>query len=94
MVEQRIQFLVLETDATTFDGVEYLGRMEAEHGCIAESRRAIAASVFVHALDAEGMGSIIDDLKPVTVSDLLDSINIAKIAVNMHRHDGAGARGD
>ena len=57
-------------------------------------RRTIAASVLVHALDAEGVGCIIDDLKPVTVSDLLDGINIAKIAVNMYRHDGAGARGD
>ncbi len=69
LIEQRIQILVLKADATAFDGVEYLGRMEAEHGSIAESRRAIAASVLVHALDAEGMRGIIDDLKPVTVSD-------------------------
>ena len=68
--------------------------MEAEHGRIAECRRAIAASVLVHALDAEGVGCIVDDLQPVTVSDLLDDVNIAKITVYMDGHDGAGARGD
>ena len=53
--------------------------------------REHAAAVAVH---AEGMGGVIDDLEVVVVGNALDGLDVAGVAVAMHRQDGGGARRD
>ena len=66
-------------------GVEHLGRVERKHRRIAEIGRAYA--VFLH---AECVRRVIYDLEAVFFGDLFYRLDIAEIAVDMHRHDRAG----
>lgn len=63
--------------------------METQRGDVASVKDALA----VH-LHTEGMGGIVNHLQAVLVGDVLDSLGIAWLAINMHWHDGGGARGD
>ena len=40
------------------------------------------------------MGRIIDYLKPILVGNLLDPLRIARLPIDMHRHNGRRLRGD
>lgn len=63
--------------------------METQRGDVACVEDALA----VH-LNTEGMGGIVNHLQAILVGDVLDSLGIAWLAINMHWHDGGGARGD
>lgn len=63
--------------------------METQRGDVSCVEDALA----VH-LHTEGMGGIVNHLQAILVGDVLDSLGIAWLAINMHRHDGSGARGD
>lgn len=76
-------------DGTALKGVEDLGRMEAEHREITVVEHAAAVT-----LDTEGVGSVVDDLEVVAVCDALDGLDIAGVAIAVHRQDGDALRSD
>jgi hypothetical protein len=45
-------------------------------------------------LNAEGMRGIVDDLEVVVVGEGLDGLDVAGVAIHMHRQAGGGARGN
>ena len=49
---------------------------------------------FTLVLDAKGMGSVVDHFQTISVGNLLDTLDVARIAVTMHRHDGRGLGGN
>ena len=61
--------------------------MEAEHGGVAECGGGDAV-----ALDAEGVGGVVDDPETVAVGDVLDGVDVAEVTVDVDGHDGARAR--
>ena len=63
--------------------------METQRGDVTCIQDALA----VH-LHTERMGGIINHLQSILVGDVLDSLGIAWLAINMHWHNGGGARGD
>ena len=63
--------------------------MEGKHRGIPEGADTLSVQLL-----AEGMGGIIDDLQMMTVRDLLDTLHITDVSIDMHRHDGTGALGD
>lgn len=89
MVDALLGFGVGTDDGTTFKGVEHLGGMKAQHRQVAVAQHT-AASV----LHAKGMGSVVNHLEVVVVGNFLDGLDIARVAIAVHRHDGRGLRGD
>ena len=66
--------------------MEDLCRVETKAGNITKRSRALTLI-----LDAKCMRCIIDDLQLVFVGNPLDLLDIADIAIDMHRHDGTRA---
>ena len=46
------------------------------------------------ALHAKGMGCVVDHFEVVVVSNFLDGIDVTRVAVAVHGHDGRGLRGN
>ena len=61
--------------------------MEAEDAQVAVAQYAAAGVAH-----GEGMRGIVDDLQVVDIGDPLDSLDIAGVAVAMHRQDRGGLR--
>ena len=76
-------------DGTTFEGGEDLGGMEAQPGQVAMHDDAT-----VVALDAKSMGRVVDDLKIVGIGDALDGVDVAGVAITVHRENGGSLRCD
>ena len=76
-------------DGAAFEGVEHLGGMKAQDRQIAVAQDA--AGFIAH---TEGVGCVVDDSQVVVVCDFLNGIDIAGVAVAVHRHDGRGLRSD
>lgn len=85
-VEFLTKLLITEAGCTTLDRVEDLRRMEAETRDITKSSRALTL-----VLDTKRMCRIIDDLQLILVGNPLNLLDIADIAIDMHRHDSARA---
>lgn len=81
--------LIVHHQCTALDGVVHFCRMEAEGAHVACIQDAL--SIYLH---TEGMGGIVDDLEPVFVGYGLDAICLARLAIDMHRHDGCGLGSD
>ena len=92
LVEQRVEGLVPEAHSATFYSVEHLGGVKAEHSRVTKGRGGTPLAVGTASLHAERVRSVVDHLQTVPVSYLLDSIHVAQVAVDVHGHDGAGAR--
>ena len=80
-----LQRRIAVNDRAALDRVEHLGRVEGEHGRVAEVRGADA--VFLH---AEGVRGVVDHLEPVLLRDCLDGVRVAEVAVDVHRDDRGG----
>lgn len=80
---------IVADEGAAFHGVIGFGGVEGERTDIACVENALA----IHA-HAEGMGGIVDDLEAVFIGNGLDAPGIARGAIDMHGHDGGGARGD
>ena len=89
VVDALLGLLIVHDHRTALNGVIYLGGMETQRGDVTSVKDALA----VH-LHTEGMGGIVNHLQAILVGDILDSLGIAWLAINMHWHDGGGARGD
>ena len=85
-IELFAKFRIAEASSATLNRMEYLCRVETKAGNITKRSRALA---FI--LDAKCMRCIIDDLQLVFVGNPLDLLDIADIAIDMHRHDGTRA---
>ena len=82
-------FFAAAADRTAFNGVEYLGRMEAEHGGVPEAGRTYAVPEHT-----EAVSCVVNDRETVLFGDCPDAVDVAKVAVNVHRQDGDGFFGD
>ncbi|BAK88810.1 hypothetical protein NCGM2_1951 [Pseudomonas aeruginosa NCGM2.S1] len=89
VVEALPGVFVRADDRTALEGVEHLGGMEAEDAQVAVAQYAAAGVAH-----GEGMRGIVDDLQVVDIGDPLDRLDIAGVAVAMHRQDRGGLRGD
>ena len=89
IVDALLGFFVVAYEGAAFDGVVGLGGVEGEGGHVAGVEDAFAID-----FDAEGVGGVVDDAKAVAVGDLLDGVDVAGVAVDMHGHDGGGFWGD
>ena len=56
-------------DGAALEGIEYLGRMEAQHRQVAVIEHAAAV-----ALHAKGVGGVVDHLQAIVVGDPLDAL--------------------
>ena len=63
--------------------------MEGKHRGITEGADTLSVQLL-----AEGVGGIIDDLQMMAVCDLLNTLNITDVSIDMHRHDRTGTLGD
>gem|GEM_PF-2144811 len=88
-VNPPFQGFIVGDQSPTFKGVEHLGRVEAEHGKITPVGHRYP--VLFH---AEDMGGIIEEFESVIIGDFLQLFMPARIAIDMHRHDGRGTRRD
>ena len=87
---------------TTFYRIIDLGGMKRERAQVTGiEHRHIVTLAFGECLAlasvnfyAKGMGSIVDDLQPVLVGDVLDSVYFTRLAIDMDRHNGCGSRSD
>ena len=70
------------------DGVEHLGRMEAEHGSISE-----AGSTYALICYTERVSCVVYYLKVILISYLLYPFHITEISVYVNRNDSAGIIG-
>lgn len=89
LVDAQLGFGVGADDGAAFKGVEHFGGVKAQHRQIAMAQHAAT-----RVLHAKGVGGVVDDLEVVVVGNLLDGLNIARVAIAMHRHDGRGLRCD
>lgn len=78
---------VVANERTALDRIVGLGRMETERVHVAGIENRLAVQ-----LDIERMGGIIDYRKAVAVGDFLNCVDIAGIAIDVHRHDGGRFR--
>ena len=76
---------IVHHQRAALDGVEHLGGMEAERAHVALVEDAAAVD-----LDTEGMGGVIDDTQAILVGNGLDLGGAARLAVDVHGHDGSG----
>ncbi len=70
-------------------GTEVLAGIEAEAAHVAEAADATAL-----VLGAVRLAGILDHDQAVAARDLEDRIHVGRLAVQVHRDDGLGARGD
>ena len=89
LVNAQLGFGVGADDGAAFKGVEDLGGVKAQHREVAMVEHTAAVT-----LHAKGMGGVVNNLEVVVVGNLLNGINIARVTIAMHRHDGRGLRGD
>src|SRR6185437_16409862 len=71
------------------DGGDVLVRVEAEAHQVAETADTPAAP---HR--ADGVRGVLDDAQLVLLGNGVQALHVHRQAGKMHRHDGAGARGD
>ena len=83
------QLGVLIADCTAFDGIEHLCSMKAEAGCITK----VSDTLTLIGL-TKGMSCIIQYLQLVLVCQPLDFLDIAYVAIHMHRNDSASTVSD
>lgn len=81
-IQSLLQLPLAGGDRPTLDGVEDLGRMEAEHRGIPEGAYP---SSFVRL--SKGVGGIIENLEVVSRCNLLDGLHITDVAIDMDRND-------
>ena len=89
VVDAFLHLGVTHDERPTLDGVIDLSGMETQRGHVALVEDALAID-----LDAKGMGAIVDDAQAVLVGNLLNLTGAARLAIDMHGHDGRGARRD
>ena len=89
VVDALLHLGIAHDERSALDGVEHLGCMETQRGHVALLEDALAVN-----LDAKGVGSVVDDAQAVLVGDVLDFAGAARLAIDVHRHDGRGARRD
>ena len=74
------------------DGAAVAQRAEVLAGVEAEARRvAQAAGAPAHITRAMGLGRVFDHAQTVAARDGVDRAHVGRLAVQVHRHDGAGA---
>lgn len=89
IVDAFLRLLVVHYQGSALNGVVHLCGMEAKSRHIASIQDALA----VH-LHTERMSSVVYHLKTILVSDVLNSLCVARLAVDMHRHDSRSLRRD
>ena len=89
VVDALLHFLVVHDKRAALDGVIDLGGMETQGGHVALVEDALAID-----LNAKGMGGVIDDAQAILVGNGLNLGGAAGLAIDVHGHDGRGARGD
>ena len=89
VVDALLHGCIVADEGAAFHGVVGLGGVEREGADIACLEDAF--SIHAH---AEGMGGIVDDFEAVFIGNGLNTLGIAGGAIDMHGHDGGGARGD
>ena len=85
VVDAFLGLLVVHNECTTFEGVIDFGGVKTQCGHIACIQHTLA----IH-LNAKCVGSIIDDLQAILVSNLLNLLHLDRLAIAVHRHDGRG----
>ncbi|MNH15622.1 hypothetical protein D3C79_752380 [compost metagenome] len=85
VVDAAFELFVLTDDGPAFNGVEHFGGVETEDRKVAMVEDAGAVLAY-----AEGMGGIVDDLKAISVGNLLDAFDIAGYSIAVHRQDRRG----
>jgi len=73
-------------DHATFRAGDVFGRVEAEAAQISDGADLDHAAAFHQARRADGVRCVFDDLQIVTASDRTDSIHVAGLTGEMHRH--------
>ena len=89
LVDPVLHRLIGADDGAALEGVEHLGGVEAQDRQVAVVQHALPAMAH-----AEGVGGVVDHLKPMSGGDARDRLDVAGLAVAMDRQDRAGARGD
>ena len=79
------QVRIFCADSSAFNGMEHLGRMEADTAGVAKVHDALASTGF-----AKSVCRVIDHFQVMLVRNLLNGFNITYIAIDMNRHDGTG----
>lgn len=89
VIDASFGLLVVHDHGTALDGIIDLGGVEGKGGHVAgiEQRYTVL-------FDTESVGSIVDDAEAIFVGDILNSLGVAWLAIDMYGHDGSSARGD
>ena len=87
VVDALLGLLVVHDKRAALHGVVHLGGVEAQRGHVARVEYRFPVT-----FDAERVRRVVYHLEPVLVSDLLDALHVAGLAVAVHRHDGRGLR--
>ena len=83
IIDALFGFGVVANNGAPFEGIKYLGGVEAQYGQI-----AIIENAGVILFDAETVGRIVNHLQPIGIGNLLDAFHIARNTVAVDRHDG------
>ena len=85
MVDALFGFSVGADNGAALEGIEDFGGVKAQYRQVAMVQHTATMALY-----AKGVGSIVDDPEIVVISNFLNGIYIARVAITMHRHDGGG----
>ena len=89
VVDSFFSSFIVHDECSPFDGVEYFGGVETE-------RREISPVQYGFAIDfnTKGMCSIIYDFEPIFISNVLNSLVVARLSIAVDRQDSRGLWSD